>query len=164
MAAEARGGNGPATGAEEVLTIGRLAAAAGVGVETVRFYERKGLVRQPEKPMFGHRRYPADTVARIRFIRRAKELGFTLKEIAELLELRMDPGRNCADVRARALAKTADIDRKIAALQRMREALARLAAACQGQGPTSACPILDAMEDGAAVPAAPEPEPAEVKP
>jgi len=69
------------------LSIGQVASAAGVGVETIRFYERKGLVEQPEKPLFGHRKYPVETAARIRFIRRAKELGFTLGEIAELLEL-----------------------------------------------------------------------------
>ncbi|GAB4262883.1 MAG: Hg(II)-responsive transcriptional regulator [Deferrisomatales bacterium] len=130
------------------LTIGQLAAAAGVGVETIRFYERKGLIQQPEKPMFGFRAYPPEAAARIRFIRRAKELGFTLKEIAELLELRVDPGSNCAEVRARALAKMADMDRKIQALHKMRAALARLAAACRGEGPTSQCPILEAMEDG----------------
>ncbi|GAB4287220.1 MAG: hypothetical protein Kow0092_40310 [Deferrisomatales bacterium] len=84
------------------LTIGRVAEAAGVGVETVRFYERKGLIEQPEKPMFGRRTYPPETVGRIRFIRRAKDLGFTLREIAELLELRVDPGKSCAEVRARA--------------------------------------------------------------
>ncbi len=130
------------------LTIGQVARAAGVGVETVRFYERKGLIEQPEKPMFGRRSYPPETVARIRFIRRAKELGFTLKEIAELLELRMDPGKSCAEVRARALAKTADIDRKIETLGRMRRALADLASACRGRGPTIDCPILEAMEEG----------------
>ncbi|NOY45520.1 MAG: MerR family DNA-binding protein [Deltaproteobacteria bacterium] len=130
------------------LTIGQVARAAGVGVETVRFYERKGLIEQPEKPMFGRRTYPPETVARIRFIRRAKELGFTLKEIAELLELRMDPGKSCAEVRDRALAKMADIDRKIEALGRMRRALAGLASACRGRGPTTDCPILEAMEEG----------------
>ncbi len=138
----------PQQGREPGLTIGRVAAEAGVGVETVRFYERKGLIEQPEKPAFGHRHYAVETVARIRFIRRAKELGFTLKEIAELLELRMDPGKSCAEVRARALAKLADIDRRIEALRRMRRALARLAGACGGEGPTSDCPILEAIEDG----------------
>ena len=145
------GGSGPGnipSGEARALTIGRVAAAAGVGVETVRFYERRGLIRQPERPMSGRRTYPPETVARIRFIRRAKDLGFTLKEIAELLELRVDPDGNCADVRARALAKVADIDRKIEALGRMREALARLASACRGRGPTSECPILEAMEPG----------------
>ncbi len=151
------------TGEQKGLTIGQVARAAGVGVETVRFYERKGLVVQPDKPMFGHRKYPAEVAARIRFIRRAKELGFTLKEVAELLELRVDPGKSCAEVRARALAKMADIGRKIETLQRMREALAGLAAACRGQGPTSDCPILEAMEDGGAAPAVPEPESPETR-
>lgn len=143
------------------LTIGRVAEAAGVGVETVRFYERKGLIEQPEKPPSGRRTYPPEAVTRIRFIRRAKDLGFTLREIAELLELRVDPGGNCAAVRARALAKMADIDRKLHALGRMRAALARLADACARGGAASDCPILEALEADApgGDPSAPHPAP-----
>ena len=128
------------------LTIGQLAKAAGVGVETLRFYERKGLLPPPPRSRSGYRRYPADAVARVRFIRRAKELGFSLAEIRELLAMRVDPGRSCADVRAVARAKIADVEAKIADLTRMRAVLRRLARACPGEGPVSACPIVEALD------------------
>lgn len=128
------------------LTIGKLATAAGVGVETIRFYEREGLLPKPRRPRSGYRQYPSDAVARVLFIRRAKELGFTLKEIQELLELRVDPGKSCADVRALTKAKIADVEERIADLVRIRDGLAGLARSCRGKGPTSECPILDAIE------------------
>lgn len=131
---------------QTALTIGKLAAAAGVGVETIRFYEREGLLPEPPRKESGYRQYPPDAVARIQFIRRSKELGFTLKEIMELLELRVDPDSHCSDVRALATAKIADVESKMADLSRMKRALQTLAKACQGDGPTSACPILDAIE------------------
>jgi DNA-binding transcriptional MerR regulator len=81
------------------LTIGQVAKGAGVGVETVRFYEREGLVPAPKRRPSGYRQYPADTVRRIRFVQAAKDLGFTLKEIRELLSLRVAAGKSCADVR-----------------------------------------------------------------
>ena len=93
----------------EALTIGQLARQAAVGVETIRFYEREGLLAEPERRPSGYRQYPAEVVRRVRFIRHAKELGFTLKEIQELLELRVDPVSSCADVRRHARAKIADI-------------------------------------------------------
>jgi len=128
------------------LTIGKLANAAGVGVETIRFYEREGLLPKPPRKRSGYRQYPPDAVARVLFIRRAKELGFTLKEITELLELRIDPDKSCADVRALAKAKIVDVEEKMADLARIRAALEKLAKACRGKGPTSECPILDAIE------------------
>lgn len=128
------------------LTIGRVAQHAGVGVETIRFYERQGLIGQPERRPSGYRQYQPEVVRRIHFIQRAKELGFSLREIAELLSLRVARGRTCADVRARALSKVADIDAKIATLQGMRGALFRLTEACVGQGPAGECPILDALD------------------
>jgi len=128
------------------LTIGKLANAAGVGVETIRFYEREGLLPKPPRKRSGYRQYPPDAVARVMFIRRAKELGFTLKEITELLELRVDPDKSCADVRALAKAKIVDVERKMADLERIKGALEKLAKACRGKGPTSECPILDAIE------------------
>jgi MerR family transcriptional regulator, copper efflux regulator len=128
------------------LTIGKLAKAANVGVETVRFYEREGLIAEPPRRRSGYRQYPTDTVRRVLFIRRAKELGFSLKEISELLSLRVEPSITCADVRAVARGKISDIETKISQLERMKAALDRLARACRGQGPTSECPILDALD------------------
>ncbi len=131
----------------QILTIGQLAKQAGVGVETIRFYERQGLIAEPERqPSSRYRQYPAQAVKRILFIRHAKDLGFTLKEIQELLELRVDPRSSCADVRQRAREKIADIDERIASLDRMKAALARLARKCRGQGPTTECPILEALD------------------
>ena len=129
------------------LTIGQFAHRAGVRIETVRFYERQGLLEEPARKESGYREYTEDVVARLRFIRRAKELGFTLKEIAELLALRLDPDTSCAEVRSRAKAKIDDIDAKIRDLQRMRQALDKLVASCRGRGPISACPILDALDN-----------------
>jgi MerR family mercuric resistance operon transcriptional regulator len=128
------------------LTIGQVAKDAGVGVETVRFYEREGLVPAPKRRPSGYRQYPADTVRRIRFVQAAKELGFTLKEIRELLTLRVAAGQTCSDVKERAVAKLADVDAKLADLHRVRDALAHLAVSCTGSGPTGECPFLDALD------------------
>ncbi len=128
------------------LTIGQLAKQAGVGVETVRFYERKALLDRPPRTASGYRQYSQDVVRRIRFIRLAKELGFSLKEVAELLSLRVDPETTCAEVKAQAEDKIADIDAKLHDLQRMKETLVRLVTTCSGRGPISQCPILDALE------------------
>ena len=127
------------------LTIGKLAQRAGVGVETVRFYERQGLISQPPRRPSGYRDYPLETVARILFIRRAKELGFTLNEINELLDLRVRPRRSCARVKQSAETKIADIDGKITALRRMRRALKDLTNACEERAPTTECPILSSL-------------------
>lgn len=130
---------------QDPLTIGQLARATGVGVETIRYYEREGLIPDPPRRKSGYRQYPPDMTRRVRFIRRAKALGFTLKEIGELLELRVDPAGDCADVRALARTKIAEVDVKLADLTRIKSALERLARACDGTGPTSDCPILDAL-------------------
>ncbi len=130
----------------ECLTIGQVAKRAGVGVETLRFYEREGLIAEPARRPSGYRQYPLEAVKRVRFIRHAKELGFTLKEILELLDLRVDPQSTCADVRNRAEHKIADIEQRIANLKRMKTALSRLASRCRGQGPTSNCPILEELD------------------
>src|SRR5438445_10622353 len=90
------------------LTIGQLARRAGVGIETVRFYERQGLLEEPARKESGYRQYQEDVVARLRFIKRAKELGFSLREIMELLSLRVDPTTRCAEVRSKAAAKISD--------------------------------------------------------
>lgn len=129
----------------ESLTIGQLAQRAGVGVETIRFYEREGLISEPPRRPSGYRDYPLETVARIVFIRRAKDLGFTLREINELLELRVRPRHNCAQVKRSADSKIADIDGKIASLRRMRRALKDLTRACEEKTSTTECPILASL-------------------
>jgi MerR family transcriptional regulator, copper efflux regulator len=131
-----------------ILTIGQLAKAGGVGVETIRFYEREGLIEEPPRRRSGYRQYPLSAVRRVLFIRRAKELGFTLSEIQGLLSLRVASDRTCAEVRDLTRAKLLDIERRIAELQRMGAALSRVARACRGKGPTSECPLLDALDEG----------------
>lgn len=128
------------------LTISHAAKRAGVGVETIRFYERRGLVKQPARPRSGgYRFYDDEVVERIRFIRQAQELGFSLREIEELLSLRADPAADCADVRGQAVAKRVEVDRKITQLQHIRGALDALIASCPGGGALRACTIIDAM-------------------
>ena len=128
------------------LRIGEVAKQAGVGVETVRFYEREGLLHEPERRASGYRQYDEEAVAVLRFIRRAKELGFTLKEIKSLLNLRLDTLATRADVREQAREKVADIEAKIADLQRMKDSLQKLTRKCSGHGATKGCPILDALQ------------------
>ena len=128
------------------LTIGRVARSAGLAIDTVRYYEREGLLEKPARTASGYRHYRPDVVARLRFIRQAKELGFSLREIKELLSLRVQPDTTCADIRKRASRKIATVDRKIEDLQRIKNALAKLASACKGKGPTSECPILEALD------------------
>lgn len=131
------------------LTIGRAARAAGVGVETIRFYERRGLIEQPLKPATsGFRTYSAETVTRIRFIRQAQELGFSLREVEELLGLKADPAADAAAVRKRAAAKLAQVEDKIRQLERIRGALETLIAACPGSGALRACSIMEALAGG----------------
>lgn len=131
----------------EALTISKAARQAGVGVETIRFYERKGLIEQPLKPQDGgYRAYPRQTVQRISFIQQAQDLGFSLREIEELLALRADPGSDCADVRERASAKLAEVQRKIARLQWMGTALETVIKACPSSGGLDGCSIVGALE------------------
>lgn len=128
-------------------TIGQLARLSGTGVETIRYYERGGLIDEPPRRASGYRQYPENTLSRLRFIRHAKALGFTLKDIKELLELRVAPGSTCADIRKRAETKMADVRAKIEILRQMEHALAKLTTACRGRGPVGECPILDALEE-----------------
>jgi MerR family mercuric resistance operon transcriptional regulator len=130
------------------LTIGKVARATGVGIETLRFYERQGLVAEPARRPSGYRDYPPTVIQRVRFIKRAKELGFSLREIAELLSLRVDARRTRADVRERATTKIAEIGDRIRQLEGMKRALEKLATSCIGEGPTAECPILEALEEG----------------
>lgn len=127
------------------LTIGQLARKAEVNVETIRYYERRGLMPEPPRRESGYRQYSEPDVTRIKFIKRAQTLGFTLKEIAELFSLRVDPDTTCGDVKRRAEVKIADMEEKIKALLRMKKALAKLASTCRGRGPTSECPILEML-------------------
>lgn len=124
------------------LTIGKLAAAGGVGVETIRFYQRRGLLEQPTRES-GIRRYGSDDLRRLRFIKQAQAAGFTLEEIKELLDL--DASEDRARARELAGERIAALDAKIAELQRARDALKRLAREC-GSGSAGPCPILTAFE------------------
>lgn len=128
------------------MTISKAAKNAGVGVETIRFYERKGLIEQPPKPINGgFRVYPEETVARIRFIRQAQEIGFSLREIEELLSLRADPSADCSDVRGRAAAKLEEVEHKLTKLQQIKSALKELIAACPGRGALRVCSIMESL-------------------
>lgn len=138
------------------MKIGEVAAKAGVGIDTLRYYERRGLLAEPARRESGYREYPNDTVRVIRFIKRAQNLGFTLDEIEELLALRGADGKSRRRVRAVAEAKMKDIDEKLARLQSMRSALYSLIETCAcGRGKPT-CPILEALDDvpldGGAVP------------
>lgn len=128
------------------LRTGQLAQTAGVTVETLRYYKRRGLLPEPPRRKSGYRVYPMESVSRVRFIKGAQDLGFTLAEIEELLALRIDEKANKTEVRERAQNKVTQIDAKIATLQQMRTALSHLIDQCHGDGPTSECPILEAME------------------
>tara|TARA_R110000796_G_scaffold170945_2_gene287866 strand:- start:2108 stop:2782 length:675 start_codon:yes stop_codon:yes gene_type:complete len=123
-------------------TISKAAKAADVSVETIRFYERRGLVSQPMTPVRGYREYDLDTIEQIRFIRHAQEIGFSLSDIQELMELRSDPDSDCSDVRLRAVAKLHDVNIKIERLLRVQDALETLIAACPGEGAVGSCSIL----------------------
>lgn len=129
-----------------VMRISELAQRAGVNVQTVRYYERRGLLRDPRGRGDGYREYSGTTLERLRFIRRAQELGFTLAEIEELLALRLGRGTTAADVKARAARKIVEVEEKLRDLQRIRDALTHLAGQCRGgQGPVGECPLLDAL-------------------
>ena len=127
------------------LTIGRVARAAGVAIDTIRYYEREGLLPEPERRLSGYRDYTPDAVMRLRFIRRAKELGFTLPEIRELLALSADRERGVRGVKQRAEARLAEIDRRIRELRRVQRGLKALIDACPGHGAPERCPILTAL-------------------
>lgn len=129
-------------------TIGALARAAGVGIQTVRFYERKGLLAQPPRSGPGYRQYNADHLNRIRFIKRAQALGFSLKEIKGLLGLSSHPRTTCAEVKTHTDRKRMEIDAKIRDLQRMKRSLEELAKACTvGKRAVAQCRIVDCFTD-----------------
>jgi len=128
------------------LTIGQLSQRSGVNIETVRFYEREGLLPKADRSPSGYRQFDETTIDRLEFIQRAKELGFTLNEIKELFALRVESSSSCADVKSRAEAKIADIEDKLRILNRMKSALVKLTNECNGHGSTSECPIIDALD------------------
>jgi len=128
------------------LTVGVLAKQGGVGVETIRFYERRGLLVQPKRPVSGFRTYPTETVSRVLFIRRAKELGFSLREIHELLNLQVSSTSSCSEVRRRAEYKIADIENKMETLKSMKKVLSKLVSACNAARASTPCPILSILE------------------
>jgi MerR family transcriptional regulator, copper efflux regulator len=127
------------------ITTSELAKRGGVNLETVRYYERTGLLPKPPRSRSGYRQFSPESVRRVRFIKRAQELGFSLKEIKELLALRIAPSSTRADVRKRAGTKVADIDGKIEHLRDMKKALERLIDACCENGSVSECPILESL-------------------
>ena len=134
----------------DTTTISKAAHQAGVGVETIRFYERKGLIEQPLKPQdTGFRVYPEETIQRIVFIRQAQAIGFSLREIEELLQLRAEPTTDASDVRKQAIAKRNEVERKIAQLQSILAALDELISACPGRGVVGKCSIMEALDQSA---------------
>jgi MerR family copper efflux transcriptional regulator len=130
---------------QTTLSIGAVAKRAGVAIDTIRYYEREGLLPEPARRPSGYRSYGEGTVAQLRFIRRAKTLGFTLEEIRELLALSADRQRGVKAVKQRAQRRLAEIEARIAELERVRAGLAELIAACPGHGAPEQCPILRAL-------------------
>ena len=129
------------------MMIGDLASRAGVNVQTVRYYERRGLLRDPERTSTGYRQYGADALERLRFIKGAQELGFTLIEVEDLLNLRVEDPASCSVVAERTRSKLADVRRKIRELQRMESVLTGLGSACAKRIQTAECPILESLVD-----------------
>jgi Hg(II)-responsive transcriptional regulator len=131
------------------LTIGQVADAADVNIQTIRYYERRGLVPAPRRSPAGYRQYGDDAVSRVRFIKRAQVLGFSLAEIRELLALRIRHGSACHVVERKTRGKIELVEAKIRELERLKRTLEHLAAACAAREPTDECPILEALEDHA---------------
>jgi MerR family copper efflux transcriptional regulator len=128
------------------LTIGELARESGVHLETIRYYEREGLMPAPPRKSSGHRAYPPSAARRLRFIKRVQELGFTLSEIREWLTLRAESDEDCSEVCRQAREKLGEVRTKIRQLQAIEEALQHLTAGCSGGRPISECGILEALD------------------
>lgn len=126
------------------MTIGALARTAGVNVETIRFYQRKGLLLEPHRPQGSIRRYGANELGRVRFIKSAQRLGFSLEEVSELLEL--EDGSHCAEARAQAQRKLADVRERLADLQRIEAALSELVQRCNAVRGRVRCPLIAALQ------------------
>ena|SRR5437868_6925836 len=127
------------------LTMGQVAQRGGVNPQTIRYYEREGLLPEPPRSASGYRAFSPDAVHRVLFIKRAQELGFSLAEIRELLSIQINTKKGCTDVKRLAKTKIVDIERKIRTLQSMKRVLVKLAKVCPGQGPSSQCPILESF-------------------
>lgn len=134
------------------FTIGQIATAASVNVQTIRYYERRGLLLPLERTASGYRQYDRDSLRRLRFIKHAQALGFSLKEIQELLALRVRHGAACKAVERTTRGKIDVIDRKLRELERLKRTLADLAETCRARKRTSECPVLEAIEDDNATP------------
>lgn len=128
----------------ENLTIGAFAKAAGVNVETIRFYQRKGLLLEPDRPYGSIRRYSGSDVARVRFVKSAQRLGFSLDEIGELLKL--EDGTHCSEAAELAALRLDDVRAKLAALMQMEAALSALIGQCRAQPGTVSCPLIAALQ------------------
>jgi len=133
------------------MSIGQVAAAAAVNIQTVRYYERRGLLSPARRTPSGYRQYNEDAVARLRFIKHAQELGFSLKEIDELLALRVRRGSACDAVERKTRQKIDLVEQRIRDLERIKRTLQKLADACAARELTQECPILEALEDRAVV-------------
>jgi MerR family copper efflux transcriptional regulator len=131
----------------ETMTVGTAARRAAVKIDTIRYYERRALLPRSPRTEAGYRTFTEETVQRVRFIKHAQALGFTLNEIKQLLALRLTPGKTCADVRSRTEAKIAGIERKIRSLQDMKRALQQLVSACKSDGPASKCSFLENLNE-----------------
>jgi len=130
----------------ERLTISQVAKRSGVNIQTIRYYERQGLLSARSRTAAAYRIFSVESVQRIRFIKRAQELGFSLKEIKELLSLRMATHTTQADIRKQAQTKIADVERKILHLEAIRASLLRMAENCSGCGSLKDCPILESLD------------------
>ena len=130
----------------KILTIGKLAVAAGVNLETVRYYERRKLMEPPARSDSGYRQYGVRDLQRLRFIKRAQSLGFTLRDISDLLSLRLDRKTKCGEVRRLAEVKLGNIEQKIRDLRKIKKSLAELLRACNAKTLTNECPILEALD------------------
>lgn len=128
------------------LKIGTVAAQAGVNIRTLRFYEREGVIPRPERKPSGYRIYPAETISLVRFVKRAQMLGYTLREVKELLALRQGGGGACADVQRNAAEKLAGVEARIRELQAIAGALSKLLSSCAEQHHSHVCPLLEALD------------------
>ena len=127
-------------------TIGDAAKASDLRVETIRYYEKEGLLKTPRRTAAGYRLYTDEGIKRLIFISTAKELGFSLKDIKQLLSLRANPKSKCKDVKRKAEEKIREVELKIQTLQEIKKALKNLSSACSGKGPATDCPILEAID------------------